>query len=185
MTGAEEERTLPNGHGQGECAVLGRLIGEIAALAGEGQRQIAGLVFGDTLQQGGGEGAPRGIRGGDEGEQHRYVAAAHHADVLGFAAVQLVLPHVAAFARYQLLRMNNGQVLHIAAADGARLGALGVHQHLRACAARRGAGLANDGGQHGVVLLFHFIQQLGKNRLHSHPLLCCILYHTTNGACPP
>ena len=57
----------------------------------------------------------------------------------------------------KLLGVEDGKIFHIAAADGARLGTLGVHQHLRAGAPGSGAGFPNNGGQNGVVALFHFI----------------------------
>ena len=56
--------------------------------------------------------------------------------------------------------------LNGAAADGAHQAALCAHKHLAALAARGGSVIRHNGGQHGIVALFHFIKQLCKDRTH-------------------
>ena len=121
---------------------------------------------------------PQPVLCGNVGEQHPHIAAADHADVVRVAAVELVVPDVAVTGFQKLPGVKDGKIFHIAAADGARLGPLGIHQHLCAGTPGSGAGFPNDGRQNGVTALFHFIQQFCKDRLHAdHPLLFVHSWH--------
>ena len=154
---AEQDGALTDGQRQAEYLSVRLRIADIGGTAVKRQHQNALLAPGNALKHQRGRIRPPAVRGGDKAEQHRHIAAADHADILGIIFVQLVFVDIAALLSDQLLRVPNGQMLHIAAADGAHLRTAPAHQHLRADTARRGSGLADDRHQHGVVLFFRFI----------------------------
>ena len=176
MPRPEENGPLPHGNGQGKyLRRLRPLPCEISLRPGQRKRQVARLIFGDAIQQRGGQDVPQPILCGNVGEQHPHIAAADHADVVRVAAAELVVPDVAVTGFQKLPGVKDGKIFHIAAADGARLGPLGIHQHLCAGTPGSGAGFPNDGRQNGVTALFHFIQQFCKDHLHAdHPFCLCI-----------
>ena len=94
-------------------------------------------------------------------EVHRHPSTADHADVADVIRVQLVggKPVFAAFHRLE--RTLRAQLLHRAAANGAARAPVFKNRHLRARAARRGAG----GGKHAAKRHALAARERGKHRV--------------------
>ena len=183
VASTEQDGPLTDGQGQGNVgAVRLRDIPQRRRAAVQRQHQRARLPEGNPLQHTARQFPPHRIAGGDELQVHRHVAAAHHADVLAVVVTELVFVDGAAPLPQQRPSQSDGAALHRAAADGAGQQAGVAHQHLRPLAPRGGAAVGNDGAQHRVVVLFHFIEQSGEYTVHRRLLSSPAVYAGRAGA---